>query len=799
MGATHTTLASSTEDATRVWLETLDYTIDERLYPGSGRMMRTFRLSHKTTGSLVVAKSMWTTQEDVDTIKAQQAELERIKEALKGQPHVAPFFFWNLGSIIQQQQLQVRPIALVRNHVYTTLSDRLESRPFLTNVEKLYIIHQLLSALQAMHDAEVLHGFLTTENVCLTSWNYVVIVDIASYKSRTALPDDDPSEYLYYFQEFHKQQDTNTQREKRCYLAPERFYSPKSSTKAEEATKLTPSMDVFSAGCIVLETWLNGERALDLGDLMDYRNQQSFPPSLQQKFQKIESSSLRAACRHMLHLDPSQRLSPAEYLERLQDIIPSTFSESLEPLMERFTNDVFTPDARMALAAAYYNKILKATVGVEDDSGKKYFCNLLGPTLCRLEQLIDEDEKEGVLHDDAIDADNLLQETEALLKKLETLDFDDGTADSSAMKDDTSGASGDKKNTTKSTTSPDSLLIFVQLILANLRHVTRPSSKLVALQLLARLGKYSSDETRLQRIVPSTIFLLQDQDPLVRALALKVMTTTLSQIQSFPPSDSKIFPQYVFKRVAHLLTDPSLVVRIAFSECIPVLAETSQRFLDISHAVRLYEAVGGGGSSNITDKIKVSPSSGELGVFDDDIVKLLDGSSKEREEGKDGGPNQSAAMKDTGALHTLIANTYDAEVSALHEVVSRWVVHITTSEQSSSPKKALLSDLARLCNFFGRDGVMAFVLPQILAFLNDRRDWQLRAALFDDLPSACFIIGRAATEHFVLPCLETALVDSEDQVLRNALMCLTTLVDLGLLSRSVLVDTRSIGLKESKK
>lgn len=798
MGATHTTLASSTEDATRSWIETLDYAIDERLYPGSGRMMRTFRLSHKTTGSLVVAKSMWTTSHDLDQIKAQQAELARIKEALQGQSHVAPFFFWNLGSPILQQQMQVRPVALVRNHVYTTLSDRLESRPFLTNVEKLYIIHQLLSALQAMHDAKVLHGFLTTENVCLTSWNYVVIVDIASYKARTALPDDDPSEYLYYFQEFHKQQESNTQREKRCYLAPERFYSPKSSMKPEEDTHLTPSMDVFSAGCIVLETWLNGERALDLGDLMDYRNEQSFPPSLHQKFQKIESSSLRAACRHMLHLDPAQRLSPAEYLERLQDIIPSTISESLEPLMERFTNDVSTPDARMALAAAYYHKILFETVGVEDNAGKSYFCNLLGPTLCRLEQLIEEEGKENEASKDLFDADKLLRETEALLKKLETLDFDEATDDGAALDEPSGEANSDQKTTTKSTTSRDSLLIFVQLVLANLRHVTRPSSKLVALQLLSRLGEHSSDETRLQRVVPSTIYLLQDQDPLVRAVALKVMTTTLSQIQSFPPSDSKIFPQYVFKRVAHLLTDPCLVVRIAFSECISILAETSRRFLDISHAVRLYEAVGGGGSTGITDKIKVSSSASEFGVFDDDIAKLLDGpANKDGEEGKDGGALSTS--KGVGALHTLIANTYDAEVSALHEVVSRWVVHITTSEQSSSPKEALLGDLARLCNFFGRDGVMAFVLPQILAFLNDRRDWQLRAALFEDLPSACFIIGRAATEHFVLPCLETALVDSEDQVLRSALMCLTTLVDLDLLSRSVLVDTRGASLKDQIK
>jgi phosphoinositide-3-kinase regulatory subunit 4 len=122
------------------------------------------------------------------------------------------------------------------------------------------------------------------------------------------------------------------------------------------------------------------------------------------------------------------------------------------------------------------------------------------------------------------------------------------------------------------------------------------------------------------------------------------------------------------------------------------------------------------------------------------------------------------------------------------------VVHIATdqSDQSSPPKRSLLCGLARLCNFFGRDGVMAYILPQILAFLNDRCDWQLRAALFERLASVCSIIGRAATEHFVLPCLETALVDAQDLVMGRALQCLASLVELGLLSRSVLVTPQSM-------
>ena len=111
-----------------------------------------------------------------------------------------------------------------------------------------------------------------------------------------------------------------------------------------------------------------------------------------------------------------------------------------------------------------------------------------------------------------------------------------------------------------------------------------------------RVGRFSTDEARLQRIVPVAVSLLQDQDPLVRASAIQVLASTVSIVDTFPPSDSKVFPQYIFKRVAHMITDPSIVVRLAFAKSVAILAETSHRFLDISHAVRLYEAVGGGTS-----------------------------------------------------------------------------------------------------------------------------------------------------------------------------------------------------------
>lgn len=682
---------------------------------------------------------------------------------------------------------------------------------------------------------------MTTENIGLTSWNWVVVMDLATCKARTALPDDDPSEYLYYFQElFNQQGSDSTPREKRCYLAPERFYTPgqqlqqqqqlqsheKSEgdgekgveTRKKQQPPLTPAMDIFSAGCIIMETFLNGERAMDLGDLMEYRKKQS-SPSLQQKLSKIEFSSLRAASRHMLSLDPSQRLSAKAYLQRLEasDLVPASFS-ILSQLMCDVTEgsnnmSTVTPDSRIAKAAAYYAPVLYETVGVYDKSGKAYFEKVLGARASKKLQALgnlqdgyetmdfmkpSSDSQEEICNPDT---DALLADTEALLKQLEALAFDEevvsrASREASAPEthEETPMRTTLKPNVNRSKMSQSSLLVYLQLILSTVRHVQRPASKLVALQLMERLGKYSADEERLQRIVPVAVSLLQDQDPIVRATALRVLTSTISIVESFPPSDSKVFPQYIFKRVGHMSTDPSLVVRLWFAKSIAILAETAHRFLDISHAVRLYEAVGGNGTGN-KQTSSADNSKGDTSdhVFGDDVANLLDSPETRNTNPKSLRPTDSSTCDVGDAGKTLISNSYNSELGALREIVSRWVVHITTdvSEHSSPAKRALLENMSSLCNFFGLDGVMAFILPQILSFLNDRRDWCLRATLFKNLQAVCQFIGRAATEHFVLPILETGFIDSQEEVISQALHCLSELAQTGLLSRGALLGRLS--------
>lgn len=588
-----------------------------RLWPGSGRMMRSYRIrvrvpridsessSTNTTTSVdddnhrpnsSIASSASTLPFTIDlvckafivrseqgeihlrrTLTEGEAELKRLRSLLSDptiHPHVLSYARWIIGNSSSPSSTPPaatpasRPIYLLRQHAHASLSDRLVSRPFLTSIEKTWITYQLLTAVQSLHDAGVCHGHLTTENVLLTSWNWVLISDLGcQHYKPVVLPDDDPGKWIHWFEgRGGAGEDGNRDNvgggghhrgggngEKKCCLAPERFYTP-GTAAAPIPTELTPEMDVFSLGCVLIELFLNGERALDLGDLMEYRRQGRggnrgsgedggppiLPQSLKQKLDKIESSKMRAACRHMLSLNPSSRLKPVEYLERISSSssgsakkkkkgdaaggggdeakteqpmspqsstafapVPSCFKSALYPFMLRLRSQILSPDARIALVAFKYGEILKATVGVDDEWGVAYFSRVIGPTLRRymdaapsgtLKDIdkkyvsVSSEEKVKQKNIATISLDELLVETEDFLRQLDSGALVSNLSDHrgvTVLPKTLSMFDHFPKLSTESNRLPSpsqtSIIILLQVVFSAVGHVQRPSSKFVAL------------------------------------------------------------------------------------------------------------------------------------------------------------------------------------------------------------------------------------------------------------------------------------------------------------------------------
>lgn len=799
------------------------------------------------------------TDMDAKKLEQQETQLKMLLESLNECYQLACYQAWSVGSssfAVQNQSNRIyRPIYLVRPHIYSTLSNRIVTRPFLCNAEKMFITHQVLTAVSFLHEKGICHGHLTCDNVGLTSWNWVVILDLLPNGARpTFLETSDSSDWINYFQErgrghvedvtynsqvpfgigvVKNKTDAASTGEKRCYIAPERFIRKEGSDVSPAGGGLTPAMDIFSLGCILMELFLNGEPAMDLGDLMEYKNggdDISKHSSLPQKLNKIESSNIRACCRHMLHLDAEKRLSAVEYLSRLKSSIqsgrqptevidggenmrqdapfPSCHETSFFPLFLRVRKEVLSPDARIALAAIHYGAIIRDTVGVDDVPGEELFCRIVGRTVSDLygqtkSVFIERKNIQSKNNDfynefkNAIcdmECDDLYMKTEDLIKKIEmelgkTVDY--ANQDTINSKDSIENVVTCPKFDGARSPSSDALVLFTQFVLSTILHAQRPSSKLVGMQILLCIAKFSTDDIRLQRIVPHLVSMLNDTEGCVRSLAVRALTKVLGMIKQFPPSDAQIFPKYILKRVSHLVNDSILMVRLAFAENIAQLAETALRFLDTCHAIKVYESGEGGFTDNY------SPRNGE-DLCSHDIRNLEHASTRNAKIGTRQLQQGTVGVDGKSYKTTvMIKDDYDTDLADLQDIFARWIIMITTdtSEYASTVKQAILVDIARLCHLFGSEGVMTCILPQILAFLNHRKDWRLRAALCQSLPSVCLMIGREATQKYVIPCVETALNDEEDIVVEKALYCMSSLVHAGLLTRSVLLGKQGINFE----
>ena len=128
------------------------------------------------------------------------------------------------------------PAFLVRQYLFAGLDDRLALRPFLSPVEKRWVAFQLLHALQQLHEAGFCHGDIKSENVMVTSWNWVMLTDMAPFKP-TYIPEDDPADFAFFFGGSQggggKGAGPGGQQQlegrKCCCVAPERFFSERRS------------------------------------------------------------------------------------------------------------------------------------------------------------------------------------------------------------------------------------------------------------------------------------------------------------------------------------------------------------------------------------------------------------------------------------------------------------------------------------------------------------------------------------------------------------------------------------------
>ncbi|CAF3736045.1 unnamed protein product [Rotaria magnacalcarata] len=230
-----------------------------------------------------------------------------------------------------------RSIILARPYIKDNLFYRLQTRPYLTRIEKKWIAYQLLIALKHIHSVNIAHGDLKIENILLTSYNWILLSDFANFKP-TFFAYEDPAEYYYYF---------NASQRNVCYLAPERFYDQSrirndinNDTFSTSFGKLgTSSMDIFSLGCILAELFTE-QPLFTLTQMLDYRNNTYDPMPI---INKIADVDIRAMVANMIDRDPLKRQTAEQYLdEQIGKAFPSCFYTFLLPYVQKILKEFST-------------------------------------------------------------------------------------------------------------------------------------------------------------------------------------------------------------------------------------------------------------------------------------------------------------------------------------------------------------------------------------------------------------------------------------------------------------------------
>lgn len=253
----------------------------------------------------------------------------------------------------------------------------------------------------------------------------MVLTDFAPHKP-VAIPDDDTTTFHYFFDSMAR---------RRCYIAPERFYTSGRKLKSAKASAsldkgdeeeeeedgdrggtgsnsgsssnkypppsadkrgeqlLTPAMDVFSLGCTIAEVLLDGECLIDLPSLLQYLSmcrsgkKEGKPhtclsdddsPALA-TLNRIKDPRIRKTISLMTQFAPSDRLSVSAYRQILEDkgVFPSFFSSVLYDLFLKVHWHGTTPDDRVNIICENYSAVMTDVADCEDAAGSLFFTNVL--------------------------------------------------------------------------------------------------------------------------------------------------------------------------------------------------------------------------------------------------------------------------------------------------------------------------------------------------------------------------------------------------------------------------------------
>lgn len=557
-------------------------------------------------------------------------------------------------------------------------------------------------------------------------------------------------------------------RRKTCYLAPERFYDPGAAPPSPFAA-LTPAMDIFAAGCVLAELFLDGQILFEYSDLLRYR-QGAPPPGV------ISALGPRvgALVAHMTQLDPDKRYSAREYLTMFAEAV---MDPAVPAVVRPFMAEVLgmDPDARATAVAARYRAVADKLSGSEEEQrqseteeGSKAALpqnSAAGPGSAGAAAGAAALEGTGA---GLSSADKWHAVSVELLAEVRTeaAALNKASQNPPAPRNRARGARPAATSAPPATTAGgqqgawrhdvvdrgvnDGLVLLLSLLCAVLRGCRHQRVRVRLIHHIADCAvRCGDDECRLQRAVPQLVAAAAESHfPPARCAALRALVQVLSCVRVVPPSDARAFADYVLPSLSLLPLDAEPAVQAGYARVLGALAVQAQRSLEQA------QRAGAG----------------------------WDRTGSSEGEGEGGSTTPAHQQQPPNSI------SYDEEMGRLRAALGRAAHELLLGQQQrAEPKLALLPQLASLASVLGRRDTSDRLFPPLLTLFN-AREWRTKAALYDSLQGVCPILGSEGVERLLLPFADEMLADSEPTAVACAANLFATLCTQGLLGRRYLLN-----------
>ncbi|KAI1334863.1 hypothetical protein F5Y15DRAFT_265589 [Xylariaceae sp. FL0016] len=577
---------------------------------------------------------------------------------------------------------------LVRQYIYSSLYDRMSTRPFLEDIEKKWLAFQLLCALRDCHARDIYHGDIKTENVLVTSWNWLYLTDFSGSFKPTKLPDNNPATYSYFF-------DLSGRRT--CYIAPERFVEHIEHAKELEGHNLTWSMDIFSMGCVIAELVLETP-IFSLSQMFKYRRGE-YDPAISH-LSRIPDQGLREMLSSMIQRDPQRRYSAEQYLEFYKGkVFPEYFYSFLHQYMGLITD---SSSGRAPVTGSFKN------LGEADE---------------RIDRIFHDFDKIAYFlgYQNSKHTSQLSHFTPRLGLGLFPLRLNIPNNEHFT----TAGVQP---------TTDDGTLIFLTLVAGSLRNTARAASKIKACDLLLAFAEKLTDEAKLDRVLPYLMTLLNDDVDLVAIAALRSVTQLLALVTVVTPVNAHVFPEYIIPRMQVFLSgasrqlimgkerrEPSPLVRATYASCLGSLATTASRFLELTAILR---AEGSISTADPEVEGGSDPDAAFDGLFDNtqrELVDLFETHAKALVEDADASVRR-AFLSSVPELCMFFGSAESNEILLTH-------LNTYLNDRDWMLKCAFFDTIVGIAALLGSTTLEEFSLPLMVQAVTDPEEHVVQAAL----------------------------------------------------------------------